>query len=44
MAGDFPEGPFVDRRGQDFAETVLEVLRAEKGDEFVDDMSAIGEE
>ena len=43
MAGYLPERTFVDRRGQDFAETVLKVLCAEEGDEFVDDMGTIGE-
>ena len=44
VAGDFPQGAFVDGRSQDFAEAVLQVLGAEEGDELVDDVGAIGEE
>lgn len=44
VAGDFPQRAFVDGRGQDFAEAVLQVLGSEEGDELVDDVSTIGEE
>jgi hypothetical protein len=44
VAGDFPQGAFVDGWGEDFVEAVLQVLRAEEGDELVDDVGAIREE
>lgn len=44
MAGDLPEGFFVDGWGEDFAEAILEVLGAEEGDQFIDDVGAIWEE
>jgi hypothetical protein len=44
MARYLPKGSFVDGRGQDFAEPVLQVLGAKEGDELVNDVRAIWKE
>lgn len=44
MTRHLPQRSFVNSRGEDLAEAVLEVLRAKEGDQFVDDVGTVRKE